>query len=457
MSALRAAIASRRRQPFQPIQPRAVAIAAVADALPGRGGCEAPPRQDFNRIAQQIHDVLARGEVLTSTQVRHSGWCLWRATPALADTEVGTSVLGAIRSAKGRRAYAALASSFVVSFDPERHGMKEAAALLAAGAAAVGRPWAPLQETYRLFDLEVGPRSVAEAARRAECPPGELLRAAGLGTLDADSGYARACVAALLMSIAQQGAMDHSRRIDLVLRVSLNDKGRLAFAEMGPYVANALVLPFGEAAPSRALLQSLLNLLIGLFGDPRLHPGRWARMADAAAMVRRWLAGVSLRQFLDVVDKVAVERMWKYRRAFWEAVLRAGLISDAWVVFDGTGETVARRVFGDRLPFGRLGKGVQSGQAVLMMKMGRSLVAEWSHNGRCIIWRDAASRDAPSLFQPGYDPAELRYVVPGDVLHGPVFVVSHTSPETYNWQYKVAKCIHETTGLFLDEADYRLP
>ena len=40
---------------------------------------------------------------------------------------------------------------------------------------------------------------------------------------------------------------------------------------------------------------------------------------DARAVFRRWLVKVALDQFLDVIDKLAAERMWRYRRAFWMA------------------------------------------------------------------------------------------------------------------------------------------
>ena len=45
-------------------------------------------------------------------------------------------------------------------------------------------------------------------------------------------------------------------------------------------------------------------------------------------MKKRWLVKASLRQFLDVVDRVAPPQQWEYRRTFWTAVHEAGLIDD---------------------------------------------------------------------------------------------------------------------------------
>src|SRR5690606_16101213 len=92
------------------------------------------------------------------------------------------------------------------------------------------------------------------------------------------------------------------------------------------------------------------------------------------SIVRGWLTEQSLRQFLDIVDQTAVERMWKYRRAFWEAVYDGGLISEAWVAFGPLGARLARRAYGPDASFARLetdGKQVEQGHAVLLLKVGR--------------------------------------------------------------------------------------
>jgi hypothetical protein len=198
---------------------------------------------------------------------------------------------------------------------------------------------------------------------------------------------------------------------------------------------------------------------MGLFGDPRLYSSRWTRMQDAEAIVRRWLVQASLRQFLDVIDHVTPEgdekRMFKYRRLFWEAVYRAELISDAWVVFDGKANRFAKRSFGNELSFASF-QSVKPGQAVLLLRVGRGLVAEWSYSGRCFIWNDAEARDAPRMYRRAYGVSELQCKTATDGLDKAVFAVRHIHPETGYWQSKAAAKIQQMTGVRIAQSEYRL-
>ena len=183
--------------------------------------------------------------------------------------------------------------------------------------------------------------------------------------------------------------------------------------EQGPLVAEALVLPFGATTPDKTTRDKFLSLLIGLYRDPRLLPGGWGpRMRKTETIVRRWLTEQSLRQFLDIVDRVAVERMWKYRRAFWEAVYNSEIIQEAWPIFDADGAEEARRAFGKQVTFGQFQRGgakqIQRGHTVLLLRVGRGLVADWSHNGKCNIWNDAEAKGAPKLYNARYTSDEVQ-------------------------------------------------
>jgi hypothetical protein len=61
-------------------------------------------------------------------------------------------------------------------------------------------------------------------------------------------------------------------------------------------------------------------------------PGALERFAPSRSGLRCWLTEQSLRQFFEVVDRVAPESLWPYRRAFWNALYRRDYVSDAWVV-----------------------------------------------------------------------------------------------------------------------------
>src|SRR5260370_42506005 len=82
----------------------------------------------------------------------------------------------------------------------------------------------------------------------------------------------------------------------------------------------------------------------------------------------------TLEQFLKVVDRVAAANQWEYRRAFWNAYIEKGWVSNAWVAFASNGAAVARQIAaesGDNLMrrFASLG-GPSSDQAGLLLQIG---------------------------------------------------------------------------------------
>jgi hypothetical protein len=206
-------------------------------------------------------------------------------------------------------------------------------ALLMRLAGGMGTPWARLQNDLNLFHSIEGPQNLARMAVERGMSPTEVLSGYGLGAVNAQSGFAKYCIAQALEQMRDGRDPRHEVRLQWVKTFALRSERELLFQEQGPLVADALLLPFGETTPTEATTDKFLEILLRLFGDPRLHPAKWARMRDAAAIVRRWLTKQSLRQFLEVVDQTAVARMWKHRRAFWGAVYDRGLISDAWVCF----------------------------------------------------------------------------------------------------------------------------
>ena len=148
--------------------------------------------------------------------------------------------------------------------------------------------------------------------------------------------------------------------------------------------------------------------------------------------------------------------MWKYRRPFWEAVYRKDLISEAWVVFDRQGALIARKAFGKDISFATFDRRgtIQAGHAVLLLRIGRGMVAEWSHNGKCIIWDDAGSPDAPKLYRREYSPNELR--APSGPVDDRIFACVHHSASTYGWQRKVAARIESITNMRIPQAAYKV-
>lgn len=457
MSLLKDAIRSIGSRPLAPLRfPERTAVEAAAARLPD-GTSDGPRKgRNYDEIAGELLRRIGTGEVcpqLTSKEARDAAWCLWATTPALADHPGPLRcILNAVEAAPRQSPGRALAAAYMSAYAPDRAGIQEASAVLERLTARLGRPWTGLHDAYRLFHHREGPDRVARRALAERTSPTAVLRAGGLGALDGRSGFARACTGALLAEIARDAGSEPRDRLALVQRVALGPEGRLLFDEHAPLVADALTKPFRDALPEKDVRDAYLSVLLALFKDPRLYPGNWARMPEAADTVRRWLTEQSLRQFLDIVGRGIQDQqhMWAPRRRFWEAVYEAGLISQAWVVFEPAGQQLARRVFGRTASFGAFG-GVQAGQAVLLLQVGRGLVIEWSHTGRCIIYNDAEAARVPKLYRKEYDAFELRAPDGAtDNVGRSVFAVRHWPHEGQNsWQRKVAAKLHQMTGVRL--------
>jgi hypothetical protein len=181
---------------------------------------------------------------------------------------------------------------------------------------------------------------------------------------------------------------------------------------------------------------------------PSAEPPASAIEDEAVAVLRKWLTGVALEQFFEVVDQVALERMWRFRRAFWLAYYNADVINDAWVLFGPYARSYAQRAFGKTQSYGSLERGyqVQSDHSVLLMRIGKLTVADWSHNGKCHIWLDGNAA-APKLYLPRYGRSDVVHSSDneGQVHHG---------SDHGTWQRQVASYIRQYTGISLPEKSY---
>lgn len=462
MTGLRASLQILRGRRNAPLRiPSTPKITRVADTFSGPvSGSDSPkPSKEYNSIAAAILNRATRTGELDRREARDAAWCLWETTPALAShSPVITAVVRAAEESPRKQPFRALASSYLASYAPNRSGIAEIGLLLTRLAGRMGKPWAELQQELNLFDPNRGASVLARVAVERGDSPAHVLQSYGLGALNAQSGLVKHCIAEALQQIRDHMSRDHGGRLEWVKSFALRNERDLLFEEQAPLVADALLMPFGDVTPPESVSDRFLDLLLRLFGDPRLHPGRWVRMEGAAAVVRRWLTKQSLRQFLEVVDQVANDRMWKHRRAFWEAVYDRELISDAWVVFGQEGAKAARRAFGKEISFATFdGSTGDQGHAVLLLRIGRGVVAEWSHSGRCIIWKDGGAPGVPQLHARNYLPASLRAPRHASSdLDSAVFAVAHMNAEGYHWQGKVAQQIHQMTGVRISQSEYQV-
>jgi hypothetical protein len=258
---------------------------------------------------------------------------------------------------------------------------------------------------------------------------------------------------------------DHTARLASAQKYAL-ENGRLIFDDLGDLFAAALLKPLGHTVPSIAIRDKTLNGLLAVFDDPRLpSSGRKQSLRSPYGEIAiSWLTEQSLRQFLDVVDRISQEGMWVYRRAFWEGVydyLRGRSVPiNAWVAFGPVGEKQAQRSFGDRASFARLsqnGKYVEPTHAVLLMQLGDALVADWNENGKCHVWSSIRQPDCPKLFERTYDSAEVQiYYGRGHHETGTELTWGHGGSESLSWQRKIARRLSDILNVPIPQHVYEL-
>jgi len=403
---------------------------------------------DHDKEAAEIAAILRAGDALNQRQVRLAPWCLWDTKPALAhDTSILPRLLKSIEESANARPFRALASSWLTQFRQDLPAGDEIAACLRRLAAKWDNRLSEAHRRFAIFHEVDGPEKLAVEVRRQGRPVTQILQTLGLGAIAANGRYAQAITMALLMQLASGSEPDHLRRLDLVEKHAFND-GKILFDGLRPFVAAAVLQPCLQGAGiAEDVKRQLLQFILAAFRDLRLSPGTWVNIdPDIKDLVVGWLSRESLRQFLDIVDDTAKKYMWRYRRAFWEAVysfyedLRVPV--EAWVALGDKGARRARTSFGSAASFGRLtqsGKPVQPGHAVLLLKIGDVFIADWSHEGKCNLWLDSRLEDCPKLYQLSYGSDEVDFHTgTGNWETTDRASLIHVGSENYRWQDKIA-------------------
>jgi hypothetical protein len=436
--------------------PATAVLAERLGALMVEDAVKHPSGDDLGAISRRIDAALARGEQVSRKDLRHAPWCIFATrTPLAADSRRLDELLCQIAALGRPRPFRALAAAYLHYFDPVSNPIRIVAAFLVMHIEHLGEPWASAHRAAALFIPAKGAEELAKMALAWRCTPDAVFRK--LGFLDPTKleGLRKHAFFRGLEEIAKGDNADPLKRLGLVLDWA-SDDGRPRYEEARARVANALLLPFGETTPAQHMRDRYLAVVLPILGDPRTSPGKWVGCEKAEKIVRRWLTEASLRQFFEVVDKVAAPEHWIYRRAFWNALHERGYVSEAWVVFDGHGAGEAKRIFGKDISFGVFeGGGVQPGHSTLLLRIGSLVVAEWSHNGKCRIWDEDSGIPAPRLFQKNYDASDLRreYAQSGSSGQG---IFSHHGSLSYSWQRNIAAFLKQRRNITLRPSDYEV-
>lgn len=458
---LRAALTTRKRSLPLLTEPTAVSrLLAELSSMPT--GESAKPAADLNTVAERFMHQLSRGREPTVGDWNKIMWCIWSTEPAIAEhSEALDSVLARVAEMRRKRPYRQLASVYLSEFAPDRPRLDRISYVLSSFAPVAGEPWTGLNARYDVFN---GPAPIVQMARVAlgrQMSVQMFLQAVGLSNSFAGSGVAGFMHGAGLTVLRSTPITAASERLDTIRRWCLGPDEKLLFPVWGKEMARALTLPFGSIIPAQADRDLISGFLTARFGDPRINRASWIGLDDVSDILKRWLTEQSLRQFFDVVDRIAPDGAWKYRRKFWLAFHNHGLIRNAWVVFGDDGALEARRAFGREALFGvfdRSGrKSIQQGHAVLLLDFGQCIVADWSYNGYCNIWPNSSATKTPSLNLSSYSSDDVRRPLPADRTEQNLRqhdIFGHGGSENYVWQNRVARRLQELTGVRIQETEY---
>ncbi len=427
----------------------------------GEATLEPPASGNLDEIRRRIERALAAGETVDARDLRHAPWCIFAPdAPFSTNAQLLQDLLEQIAARARRPIFRSLAAAYLYFFDPDSRAVQIVGRFLAQRIVKLGAPWTRAEAEIGLFSSVSAPGLVAETALASDHTPDQVFADLGVADPGALAGFGKHAVFRGLEEIAARSNAAPLERLARVRDWSTL-RGRLRYDEARSRVANALLLPFGDTIPDDEAQQEYLAFLLPLMGDPRTAPGRWTGCEKAQDILRRWLTKVALRQFFEVVDRVAPPEHWSYRRAFWSALYDRHYISDAWVVFESHGARTARAMFGKDISFATFdGGGVQTGHSALLLRIGSLIVAEWSNNGKCSIWNQARGEDGPAMFRKGYKAAELRKEIisgrPGQRKAPEQGVFLHHGSPEYRWQGEIRDYLGRNVNIYLRPSEYEL-
>jgi len=317
---------------------------------------------------------------------------------------------------------------------------------------AWGQVWRERQRNFSIFSPNA-PTVIAESILASRQSPTACLANIGISGNLLSTGLSLAAFHAACTRVRDAAALDSVSLIKPLLDWAIVGDGKFSFQKLKVVFIESLLDPWTEVTPDENVKKNIQRFLIDQFGDPRLSQNghNWVINENSKRVILRWLVERSLDQFLDVVDNLALDHQWKYRRAFWTAYFKKGVISDAWVAFATNGEAEVKRIARRNADESWLSMGMLNGagdpnHAVLILRIGDLTIADFSHNGKCRIWK-AKNTHAPKPYHHRY----ARFDLMGSSADWD-FV--HHSSDRYHWQAEVADKIRQQTGCSLLQRDY---
>ncbi|AOW52318.1 TPA: hypothetical protein I8Y95_000312 [Legionella pneumophila] len=291
----------------------------------------------------------------------------------------------------------------------------------------------------------------------ANCDWDEFAILSGLHGDLGQTGYAESIGKELLNKI---NTLPSEELLNATINYYFNN-GQIRFNDHRVKLIEALLSPWATNAYkiSSELKKRVHDILIENFKDPRIiahQRNGWRSVNQSSLQIMlRWLVGDSIEQFFDIVDQMALDHQWKYRKAFWMAYFARGYLDEAWFALGPDAQYYAETHFGNKLSFGKIVKECSSNQSVLIIKIKDLVFAEWSHNGKCRAWL-TTDPSCPSHYKDNYSGSNLKAKSLKIVPHYQTDGIQHQGSENYSWQEKLNDFIYQHTGIKVYHYDFRI-
>ena len=424
-----------------------------------------PQQEDIQAVADKIWTHYTGGPDTWSFKpraLRLSGWALFASAKAnpgsylIAEPGLLEWYETICRTRFRARAVLALVHSYLFNFGESNQHQEKLRQLCKKAIEWADSPKLERQkmllDQHRLLEPD-GPEWLSETFEHSSKTAAEFIQEIGMGGGLSGSGYLRATALHIGKTTRRRLSQRQltTAELDRVLDFHFVDTSARKFFRSSAgdqsELAENLLLPFVDDDPAPDIQLLLKNFLIQHWGDPRLDRSNWWRVSDTAqAALRRWLVQETLEDFFRLLDHQSqfyedADRQWRYRSAFWQAYLRGGFITDAWVALGHrVREDASKFLKASSIRYGNLksGDGARPDHAVLILRVGSLVVVEWSHSAKCRVWL-ADDEQVPQFYRKQYQRQEL--------VTGSDYEQIHHSAATGSWQGTLANYIKRRTGI----------
>ena len=315
--------------------------------------------------------------------------------------------------------------------------------------------WNKQHKKYRLFESELGIQLLTEHCLKQESLT-TLIKIGFKGEL-LNSAYVKTLYQNALLQIIKKKRYD-IQTLDNLLDWS-EENQQLRYPDTKRKLIQALLTPWQNIDPPSEIKQQVHPFLIKHFQDPRIHSQSWHGVAKPLMKVMyRWLIGTTLETFIEILDQCILDKHWQYRRAFWSAYHEREYIDEAWLALGSAAQSflhdnpelheTVQEAYANLT-----GSNVRTNHCVLLFRIKKLIIAEWSHQGRCHIWL-TNNTDAPRFYEPEYSREAVTQYSEKIKVEYNYAGISHHSNETGGWQADIATFIAEHTDICMQAEDY---